>query len=37
VVDETIDEPMQAGTDPRPDAPTDSQVMRGPRDPDERT
>jgi CO/xanthine dehydrogenase Mo-binding subunit len=37
VVDETIDEPIQAGTDPRPDAPTDPQVMRGPRDPDERT
>jgi CO/xanthine dehydrogenase Mo-binding subunit len=36
-VDETIHEPIEAGTDPRPDAPTDPQVMRGPRDPDERT
>jgi CO/xanthine dehydrogenase Mo-binding subunit len=36
-VDETIREPIEAGTDPRPDAPTDPQVMRGPRDPGERT
>ena len=36
-VDATVEEPIEAGTDPRPDARTDPQVMRGPRDPDERT
>jgi CO/xanthine dehydrogenase Mo-binding subunit len=30
-----VDEPIDAGTDPRPDARTDPQVMRGPRDPGE--
>ena len=30
-----LDEPIEAGTDPRPDAPTDPQPMRGPRDPGE--
>jgi CO/xanthine dehydrogenase Mo-binding subunit len=34
-VDATVEEPIEAGTDPRPDAPTDPQVMRGPRDPGE--
>jgi CO/xanthine dehydrogenase Mo-binding subunit len=34
-VDETVEEPIEAGTDPRPTAPTDPQVMRGPRDPGE--
>ncbi|MBA2382908.1 MAG: xanthine dehydrogenase family protein, partial [Chloroflexi bacterium] len=31
--DAAIREPSEAGTDPRPDAPTDPQPMRGPRDP----
>jgi CO/xanthine dehydrogenase Mo-binding subunit len=34
-VDEAVEEPIRAGTDPRPTAPTDPQVMRGPRDPGE--
>ncbi|HEY8800767.1 MAG TPA: molybdopterin cofactor-binding domain-containing protein, partial [Candidatus Limnocylindrales bacterium] len=34
-VDATVDEPIEAGTDPRPDASTDPQLMRGPRDPGE--
>ena len=34
-VDDAIDAPIHAGTDPRPDAPTDPQPMRGPRDPGE--
>jgi hypothetical protein len=34
-VDAAVSEPIEAGTDPRPDAPTDPQVMRGPRDPGE--
>jgi len=34
-VDETVTEPIEAGTDPRPEARTDPQVMRGPRDPGE--
>jgi len=36
-VNEAIREPIDSGTDPRPDAPTDPQVMRGPRDPGEPT
>ena len=35
-VDDAFREPIDAGTDPRPDAETDPQVMRGPRDADER-
>jgi len=34
-VDAAISAPIEAGTDPRPDAPTDPQPMRGPRDPGE--
>jgi CO/xanthine dehydrogenase Mo-binding subunit len=34
-VTEAIEEPITQGTDPRPDAPTDPQVLRGPRDPGE--
>jgi CO/xanthine dehydrogenase Mo-binding subunit len=34
-VDATVESPITAGTDPRPDARTDPQVMRGPRDPGE--
>jgi CO/xanthine dehydrogenase Mo-binding subunit len=34
-VDETVSEPIEAGTDPRPEARTDPQVMRGPREPGE--
>ncbi|HEX3429112.1 MAG TPA: xanthine dehydrogenase family protein molybdopterin-binding subunit [Candidatus Limnocylindrales bacterium] len=34
-VDETVTEPIEEGTDPRPEARTDPQVMRGPRDPGE--
>ncbi|MBA2720374.1 MAG: molybdopterin-dependent oxidoreductase [Chloroflexi bacterium] len=34
-VDATIEAPITEGTDPRPDARTDPQPMRGPRDPDE--
>jgi CO/xanthine dehydrogenase Mo-binding subunit len=34
-VEATVDEPIAHGTDPRPDAATDPQVMRGPRDPGE--
>jgi CO/xanthine dehydrogenase Mo-binding subunit len=34
-VDAAVGESIEAGTDPRPDAATDPQVMRGPRDPDE--
>ncbi len=34
-VDATVDEPIDEGTDPRPDAATDPQLMRGPRDPGE--
>ena len=34
-VDAAISAPIEAGTDPRPAAPTDPQVMRGPRDPGE--
>jgi CO/xanthine dehydrogenase Mo-binding subunit len=34
-VDAAIEAPIAAGTDPRPDAPTDPQPMRGPRDPGE--
>ena len=36
-VDATIDDPIEHGADPRPEAATDPQVIRGPRDPDERT
>src|SRR5204863_7874822 len=32
-VEATVREPIEEGTDPRPDAPTDPQVLRGPRDP----
>ncbi|HEX2755529.1 MAG TPA: xanthine dehydrogenase family protein molybdopterin-binding subunit [Candidatus Limnocylindrales bacterium] len=31
-----VSDPIDGGTDPRPDAPTDPQPMRGPRDPGER-
>ena len=34
-VDAAVAASIEAGTDPRPDAPTDPQVVRGPRDPDE--
>jgi hypothetical protein len=34
-VDAAVAEPIENGTDPRPDAPTDPQVVRGPRDPAE--
>src|SRR5439155_19621398 len=34
-VDAAVAEPIEDGTDPRPDAPTDPQVVRGPRDPGE--
>ena len=34
-VDAAIGESIEAGTDPRPDASTDAQPMRGPRDPGE--
>jgi CO/xanthine dehydrogenase Mo-binding subunit len=34
-VDAAVSEPIEAGTDPRPDARTDPQVLRGPRDPGE--
>ncbi|MDQ3128823.1 MAG: molybdopterin-dependent oxidoreductase, partial [Chloroflexota bacterium] len=34
-VDATIEAPITEGTDPRPDARTDPQPMRGPRDPGE--
>ena len=34
-VTEAIEEPITQGTDPRPDASTDPQVLRGPRDPGE--
>ena len=34
-VEAAIEEPITEGTDPRPDARTDPQVMRGPRDPGE--
>jgi len=34
-MDAVVREPIDAGTDPRPDAPTDPQVLRGPRDPGE--
>jgi CO/xanthine dehydrogenase Mo-binding subunit len=36
-VDEAIRDPIEGGTDPRPGAPTDPQVVRGPRDPGEPT
>jgi hypothetical protein len=36
-VAEAVAEPIEAGTDPRPDAATDPQPMRGPRDPGEPT
>ena len=35
VVEAAIEAPIEHGTDPRPDAPTDPQPMRGPRDPGE--
>jgi CO/xanthine dehydrogenase Mo-binding subunit len=34
-VDAAVEAPIDDGPDPRPDAPTDPQPMRGPRDPDE--
>jgi CO/xanthine dehydrogenase Mo-binding subunit len=34
-VDDAVEAPIDQGPDPRPDAPTDPQPMRGPRDPDE--
>jgi CO/xanthine dehydrogenase Mo-binding subunit len=34
-VDAAVEEPIEAGTDPRPGAPTDPQVIPGPRDPGE--
>jgi CO/xanthine dehydrogenase Mo-binding subunit len=34
-VDREVTEPIVAGTDPRPDAATDPQLVRGPRDPGE--
>jgi hypothetical protein len=34
-VESGLADPIEAGPDPRPDAPTDPQPMRGPRDPDE--
>jgi CO/xanthine dehydrogenase Mo-binding subunit len=34
-MDAVVREPIDAGTDPRPDAPTDPQMLRGPRDPGE--
>jgi CO/xanthine dehydrogenase Mo-binding subunit len=34
-VEAVLAEPIEAGTDPRPGAPTDPQMLRGPRDPGE--
>ena len=34
-VEAAVSDPIEAGPDPRPDAPTDPQPMRGPRDPGE--
>jgi CO/xanthine dehydrogenase Mo-binding subunit len=34
-VEGAVEAPIEDGPDPRPDAPTDAQPMRGPRDPDE--
>jgi hypothetical protein len=34
-IEASVDAPIEAGTDPRPGAPTDPQVLRGPRDPGE--
>jgi xanthine dehydrogenase molybdopterin-binding subunit B len=31
-VDRAVEAPIEAGTDPRPDAPTDPQLLRGPQD-----
>jgi hypothetical protein len=31
-VEAVVNEPIEAGTDPRPDAATDPQLLRGPRD-----